>query len=171
MRFTTLPALVLAAAATPALAQPASTVVAALQPERPATSAHRAVAGELGFAAPRTRAPAFLEADDIGPVVAPIAQDIERCYVGKLGRAGHLDLTLVIGHDGELITLRATAKGLSMEAARKVEACAGVSLAQLRFPARRNDTTAVVPYYFQRTQAPGAGPQPSCYSARGCAER
>jgi hypothetical protein len=36
------------------------------------------------------------------------------------------------------------------------------------FPARRTYTTATVPYFFQRTAAPNAGPQESCWNERGC---
>jgi hypothetical protein len=42
------------------------------------------------------------------------------------------------------------------------------SLDTLRFPQRRAETTAVIPYFFQHTWAPNSGPQESCWSPKGC---
>jgi hypothetical protein len=180
MRITGLPSLlvpsllVLAALPAPSFASPSPTTladtVAVLPTPRHATAGHDrgGWTGDLALTGPAGgRKPAFLDADEISSVVAPYAQDIERCF-DRTRRAGHLELTLVIGRAGDVVTLRAAAVGLSTEAARKIEACIGVTVAQARFPARRSDTTAVVPYYFQRTAAPNAGPQLSCWNARGC---
>jgi hypothetical protein len=64
------------------------------------------------------------------------------------------------------VSLSATAPGWSRAATRKLEACVHAAVAAVEFPARRNDTTAIVPYVFHRT--PGAAPIPSCWSAKGC---
>ncbi|HLL25614.1 MAG TPA: hypothetical protein VK427_25935, partial [Kofleriaceae bacterium] len=58
--------------------------------------------------------------------------------------------------------------GLSAGRAAAVERCVRATLADLAFPARRLGTTAVLPYVYQRTAAPGAGPQRSCRDASGC---
>lgn len=122
-------------------------------------------------AAARVRLEPFLEPAEITAEVKPYASTVERCYLARLGetrRAGKLDLRLLIGRDGSVVSVTVTADGLSSRSARKTGECIREVIAGLRFPARRNDTIAVVPYYFQRTEAPGAGPQLSCWSPRGC---
>lgn len=119
----------------------------------------------------RGRLEAYLEPGEITAEVRPYGPAIERCYLARLGetrRAGKLDLKLLIGRDGSVVSVTVSAEGLSARAARKASACIREATAGLHFPARRNDTTAVVPYYFQRTEAPGAGPQLSCWNPRGC---
>ena len=47
-------------------------------------------------------------------------------------------------------------------------ACIREAVEVVKFPARRNDTTAIVPYFFQHTNTPGGGPQLSCWDPKGC---
>lgn len=111
----------------------------------------------------------WLSPREITASVAPHAGEIERCYVAALAAdapGGKLDLTMVIGRDGNLVSLSAAAPGWSRAATHKLEACVRAAVADVEFPARRNDTTAVVPYVFHRT--PGAAPILSCWSAKGC---
>jgi len=129
--------------------------------------------GELRItSAPRApRTPAFLDARQVAAEVRPYAPEIERCYLDHLGdvrRAGRLDLTFVIGRDGHVVSLAAAAADLPSRTAHRVESCIRDAIDALHFPARRNDTTAVVPYYFQHTDAPGGGPQLSCWNPNGC---
>jgi len=128
--------------------------------------------GELGLTGTHGARPApFLEAGEISALVVPVGRDIERCYIdglGETGRAGKLDLTFVIGRTGEIVSLRVAAGSLPTRSARKIESCVRTAVETVRFPARRNDTTAIVPYYFQRTVAPNAGPQLSCWNPKGC---
>jgi hypothetical protein len=183
MRITTL-VLLLGAVAAPAHASPSQAALASriatlsvpLHHGRdlavtavPTVERGAAIPGDLGLTGARgVRKAAFLEADEIAAAVAPIGPDVEHCFVAGARRAGHLDLTLLIARDGGVISLRASAAGLTSEGARRVEACIGAAIRSLRFPARRNDTTAVIPYYFQRTVARNAGPQLSCWNPRGC---
>jgi hypothetical protein len=118
--------------------------------------------------------PANLEAREVAAEVRPYAPEIQRCYRDHLGdvrRAGRLDVTLVIGRDGYLVSLKTAAPGLPGRSARRIESCIREALDPLHFPARRNATTAVVPYYFQHTEATGGGPQLSCWNPRGCVDR
>jgi hypothetical protein len=114
----------------------------------------------------------FLSASDITAAVAPHAAEIEHCYVARLAAGGHLsgrvDLTLAITRDGNLHAIHTSAPGATRAAASKLDACIRTAVEGLQFPARRNDTTAVVPYLFQKTDAPDAGPQLSCWSPKGC---
>jgi len=129
--------------------------------------------GELpltGPARPARLAPS-LTASEISLEVAPHAPEIGRCYLERLGdtrRGGRLELTVVIARDGSIVSLKAEAAGLPAKAARKVEACIREIVETVQFPARRGDTIAVVPYVFQKTDAPNAGPLESCWNPRGC---
>ncbi|HEY0479407.1 MAG TPA: hypothetical protein VGD37_17935 [Kofleriaceae bacterium] len=151
--------------------------VAALAP--PASAGTSLTTGEIGLTGPAraarpVRLEPFLSATEISAEIRPYGAAIERCYLEHLGdarRAGHLDLTFVIGRDGSVVSLAAAAPGLPARTARLVEACIRDAAAALQFPPRRNDTTAIVPYYFQRTEAAGAGPQLSCWNPKGCPGR
>jgi hypothetical protein len=120
--------------------------------------------------APAPRKEPYLEAREVAALVAPHAPDIERCYLDGVGskRGSYLALTLVVARDGSLLSLRTAIPGMPGKTLRKIAACAQEALAPVQFPSRRNDTTVIVPYYFQKTWAPGAGPQPSCWNAKGC---
>ena len=113
----------------------------------------------------------YLAAADISALVAPHGAQIERCYVeaiGDLRRAGRLDLTFAIARQGTVLSVKATAPGLAGKSLRKLEGCVRASVDTVQFPERRHDTTAVVPYFFQHTDAPDAGPQLSCWNPKGC---
>lgn len=112
-----------------------------------------------------------LAARDVAALVNPHGAALERCYLDEAGtpsRASRLDLTLAIARDGHLLSVKAAAPGLAGKAARRVAGCVRSALDDVQFPARRHDTTAVVPYVFQRTTAPEAGPQLSCWDPKGC---
>jgi len=135
--------------------------------------------GELAITAPAAsavaaparpaRLPASLEAGDVTAQIAPHASDIERCYLTHVtGSAGHLDVLFEIGRDGRVRSVATAAGSLSPRATQQVTSCIRALAEGVQFPARRNDTTVVLPYYFQKTEAPGAGPQLSCWSPKGC---
>jgi hypothetical protein len=134
-------------------------------------------AGDIAVVAPaRTSSPGpverFLSPGDITAAVAPHATDVEQCYRERLDAgahlAGRLDVTLSIARDGTLLDVRTAAAGASRATARKIEACVRTAVEGVQFPARRNDTTGVLPYVFQKTDASDAGPQLSCWSPKGC---
>lgn len=138
--------------------------------EQPGTAA---AIRDLGPVTPPVVAPRepYLAATDISALVAPHGAQIERCYVEALGdvrRAGHLDLTFAIARQGNVLSLKAAAPGIPARALHKLEGCIRSTVETLQFPERRHDTTAVVPYFFQHTDAPNAGPQLSCWNPKGC---
>lgn len=113
----------------------------------------------------------FLAPREISAQVSPHEDAIERCYLGQLGelrRGSRLDLTLVIGRDGRVVSLATAAPGLAAGTARKVSRCVHGVLGEVRFPVRRRSITAVVPYLFHKIEAPDAGPQLSCWDPKGC---
>jgi hypothetical protein len=130
-------------------------------------------AGTLALTGPArpARKEPFLSTGDVKAGVAPHISEIEHCYLDQVSaerRGGHLDLTLEIARDGFLVSVHAAAADLPAGTTHKIEACVREIVETVQFPARRNDTTAVVPYFFQKTDAPGAGPILSCWSPKGC---
>lgn len=135
--------------------------------------AHTPAEGTVAAVGPalRARTARDLTTGDVTDIVAPSAADIEHCYVDALGasrRGGRLDVMLTIARDGSVRSVDTAAPGLPVVAAHQMHSCIRTAVASLQFPMRRNDTTAIVPYYFQRTDAPDAGPQLSCWNPRGC---
>ncbi|HEX3765975.1 MAG TPA: hypothetical protein VHW23_45075 [Kofleriaceae bacterium] len=147
----------------------AAAAAAAVRTDRGGTSL---TTGDLGLTGARpARKDVLLEASDISAEVRPYGPDIERCYLERLGdvrRAGRLDLTFVIGRDGYVVSLDATAPGLPAKTVKQVSACIREAVDAIHFPERRSDTTAIVPYLFQHTNTPGGGPQLSCWNSKGC---
>lgn len=106
--------------------------------------------------------------------VRPVSAEISRCYLEATAgtrAGGELRVQLEIHRRGKLDGMSVAAPGLPVKLLHRVEACVRGLVEPLEFPARRAPTTAVVPFYFQRTEAPNAGPQPSCWNARGCPGR
>ncbi len=114
-----------------------------------------------------------LSQTDIDAKVKPLSAGISRCYLDATGgaRGGQLTVQLEIDRRGTLDQVAVSTPGLPAKLARKIEACVRGLVEPLAFPARRTSTTAVIPYHFQRTEAPNAGPQLSCWSPRGCRGR
>ena len=155
MRIKALALLLLAAAATTASAQTPVVQKAVV-----------ASAVTTATAEPRT-----LGAADVDAEMKPLAQAIQRCYVdaaASVTGAGKLDVTLEINRSGKLHAVTVATPGLSARLARKIDGCVRAVVEPVQFPARKAFTTAVVPFFFQRTAAPGAGPAYSCWSPRGC---
>ena len=120
---------------------------------------------------PAPRPEPYLDPADVSALVAPHADDIQQCFVEGTRKAPHtsqLALRLVIGRNGTLRSLDAVVPGLSTKARRQISSCARDALDAVQFPVRRNETIAVLPYLFQRTAARDAGPQQSCWNAKGC---
>ena len=147
-------------------------IAAVLEPARPVRG-EPTLTGELGLTGARhaPREERFLAAREITAEIAPHGAEIQRCYLDHLAairRPGQLDLTFVISRRGDVLSLQIAAPGLAARTARAVETCIRDVVSAVQFPERRNDTTAIVPYYFQKTVAPHAGPQLSCWNAKGC---
>ena len=156
-----------------ALADPAKQPAPAVSPGGLSATTHLVRSAQP--AGDATAAPArperYLTTSDVSEVVAQRAAEIEQCYVDALGaarRGGRLDLMFIIARDGHVVSLDSAAPGVPVVAAHQLHKCLRTAAGALQFPVRRNDTTAVVPYYFQRTEAPNAGPQLSCWNPRGC---
>ena len=118
-------------------------------------------------------APRTLGVSEVNDVVKPLSADLERCYLDNAADAkgaGKLDVKLGIFRKGTIFSVDVATPGLPAKLAKKVEACVKktVANAKLAFPARKADTTIVIPFLFQKTNAPNSGPYESCWDPRGC---
>lgn len=100
--------------------------------------------------------------------------DINTCYAAVAATArgtGELQITLSIHRTGQLDGIDIATAGLPARAAKQLASCVRGVVEGTAFPARKAPTTAVVPYRWQKTVAPGGGPQLSCWDPRGCPGR
>jgi hypothetical protein len=124
----------------------------------------------LGSVAPAL-ADKGLTADEVQAQLKPVAAEIERCYMDRTADvrgAGHLDLVLSVSRYGIVEHLDVKTPGLAAKLAKDIDGCVRAAVAPVAFPTRKTFTTATVPYFFQRTAAPNAGPQLSCWNPAGC---
>lgn len=115
--------------------------------------------------------PVSLSAADVSAQLAPYAEQIERCYLDRTPEvrgAGQLQLVLTVTRHGSLEAIAIKTPGLAAKLAKQIDGCIRETIGTVAFPARRTFTTATIPYFFQRTLAPNAGPQLSCWDPKGC---
>lgn len=115
--------------------------------------------------------PPALTAGEVETILKPVADEIEHCYMDRTPEvrgAGHLELVLTVSRHGELQHLDVKTPGLPAKLGKDITGCVRSAIAPVSFPARKEYTTATVPYFFQRTAAPNAGPQLSCWNPDGC---
>lgn len=108
-----------------------------------------------------------LTVGEVKAEVMPHSDAIGACYVGA-GAAGELRIVLTVSRQGAVRELDVVTPGLPAKQAKRIDSCIRPLLHDVKFPARKTTTTATLPFYYQRTAAPGAGPQPSCWDAKGC---
>ncbi len=120
---------------------------------------------------PKARA---LTAADVSTQLAPYADQIEHCYLDRTAEvrgAGQLEIVLTVTRHGSVESLAVKTPGLPTRLAKQIDGCIRETVASVAFPARKTFTTATVPFFFQRTDAPNAGPQLSCWDPKGCRVR
>jgi hypothetical protein len=95
-----------------------------------------------------------LEASEIQRHLKPLTAEIGDCYkraTQNVRGVGKLELTLVIRSDGDVEDIEVATPGLPARTAKKIDGCIRAAVADLTFPARRGETTAILPFFFQRT--------------------
>ena len=123
-----------------------------------------------------TTAPALaddrgLTSDEVKAELRSVEDTIERCYTDntrEVRGAGHLDLVFTVSRHGVVEKLEIKTPGVSARVAKRIDRCIREAVGTVTFPKRKGWTTATVPYFFQRTHAPNAGPQLGCWNADGC---
>lgn len=112
-----------------------------------------------------------LSAAELTKYFEPYAPAVRACFsrhgVGK-EVTGELRLEFIIQPDGKVLRFGFRAPGVERAALRKLDACLRNQSKTWSFPVRKGYTTAVLPFFYQRTSAPGAGPIESCWDVRGC---
>jgi len=116
--------------------------------------------------------PKHLTQTDIEQAIAHDVDAVARCYK-KFGlrhkkAKGELRIELVVHRRGYVKRVSIDAPGVR---GKKLERCVRPLAQAWSFPERRYFTVASVPFFFLRTDAKGAGPMHSCWSAKGCPTR
>lgn len=112
-----------------------------------------------------------LSASEVQKYFTPYVPAVRQCYLTHAtsrAATGALRLELIIHHGGYVFRFGFAAPGVDKPALGKLDACLRELAATWRFPVRKGFTTAVLPFVFLRTNAPGAGPIESCWDPRGC---
>jgi hypothetical protein len=111
-----------------------------------------------------------LTAKDVQRYFEPYVPAVQKCYLTTAGKNvnGTLRLELIIEPGGGIFRFGFVAPGVPKRRASKLDTCLRKLVPSWHFPARKGFTTAVVPFLFQKTTAPGAGPIRDCADARGC---
>lgn len=114
---------------------------------------------------------ATLSAAEVQRAFEPYVPEVRACYLNNArGKTvdGTLRLELIVHPSGKIFRFGFAAPGVKPPWLGKLDACLRALTEAWQFPARKGYTTAVLPFLFQRTTAPGAGPIESCWDARGC---
>ncbi len=113
----------------------------------------------------------ILSRKEIEAAMAPHVDGISACYKtnagSQKGADGHISLEMLIRPEGTIQKLWVVAPSIT---GAKLSKCVRDLSKAWRFPKKPGFTNAVVPFYFQKSRDPGAGPFQSCWSAKGCPE-
>jgi hypothetical protein len=133
------------------------------------------VFGVLAWTAPAAPAAGELEttltAKEVQKYFEPYVPAVRSCYVASAhskSADGTLRLELIIHPSGSIFKFGFAAPGVEKPWLARLDACLRKLAASWHFPVRTRFTTVVLPFLFQRTAAPGAGPIESCWDPRGC---
>jgi hypothetical protein len=130
-----------------------------------------AIVAVAALASPAFADEPALTSTEVQAELRPAGDEIEHCYTDRtpgMRGAGHLDLVMTVSRIGIVERLEIKTPGLSARVAKDIASCVRSAVATISFPMRKAWTTATVPYFFQRTYAPNAGPQLSCWNPNGC---
>lgn len=133
-----------------------------------------AIVAALATTAAADPRPRALTPADITSQLAPFSVQIEHCYLDRTAEirgAGQLEIVLSVTRHGSVESLDVKTPGLAAKLAKQIDGCIRETIETVAFPARKTFTTATIPYFFQRTAAPNAGPQLSCWDPKGCHAR
>ncbi len=128
-----------------------------------------ATAGDNG--GPGDKLETTLTAKDLATYFAPYVPEVRRCYVANARSKtadGTLRLELIVHPSGSIYKFGFAAPGVVSPWLVKLDACLRKLVPTWHFAVRTRFTTAVLPFMFIKTAAPGAGPVESCWDPRGC---
>lgn len=114
-----------------------------------------------------------LTAKEVARYFEPYAPAVRRCYIDHArskSAEGTLRLELIIHSNGSIFKFGYAAPGVVKPHLERLDRCLRKLPPTWRFPVRRGFTSAVIPFLFVRTNAPGAGPIESCWDPKGCTD-
>jgi hypothetical protein len=120
----------------------------------------------------KAKLPRDLAAHEVRDRMKVVDADVSACYLNAVGErpgAGRLEIKLAIHRTGLLDRIDVATPNLPEKLSLQIESCVKTAVKGLAFPERRNETVAVVPYFYQRIKNPG--PQYSCWDPKGCKTR
>ena len=101
-----------------------------------------------------------LTAKELHKYFEPYLVGVRDCYAANAKTGdGTLRLELIIHRDGTVFKFGFTAPGVPSKAIQELDHCLRPLSETWHFPVRRGFTSAVVPFLFVHTHAPGAGPK------------
>ena len=112
-----------------------------------------------------------LTAKELETYFEPYVPEVKKCWLTHAKGPdvkGELRLELVIHNHGHVRRFAFMAPGVVGKPLARLDACLRKLSKKWSFPQRGGFTTAVIPFYYQRTNAPGAGPEGTCRTKRGC---
>lgn len=125
----------------------------------------------VGATGQRDREGETLSAKEVSKYFEPYLPEVRTCYLANArGKQvdGTLRIELLIHPSGKVFRFGFVARGVVKPWLPRLDACLRKLPSTWTFPVRGGFTSAVLPFLFQRTTAPGAGPIESCWDARGC---
>jgi len=128
-----------------------------------------ATAGDTG--GPGDKLETTLTARDLETYFAPYVPGVRTCYVANArskAASGTLRLELIVHPSGSIFKFGFAAPGVESPWLGKLDACLRKLVPTWHLAVRTRFTTAVLPFLFVTTAAPGAGPIESCWDRRGC---
>jgi hypothetical protein len=112
-----------------------------------------------------------LSSREVQTYFAPYLPAVRECFLANAKGprvTGSLRIELIIHHHGHIYRFGFSAPGVETGPLAKLDTCLRDLAKTWSFPVRKGFTTAVLPFVFLKTQAPGAGPIESCWNPRGC---
>ncbi len=114
----------------------------------------------------------ILTQKEIEAAMAPHVPAILDCYKTNAAKqkdaTGEIQLEMLIHPEGNVHRIWVRARGVK---GYGFDACVKKLSTTWVFPKKPGFTNAIVPFYFQKTNAKGAGPLESCWNANGCPDK
>lgn len=129
------------------------------------------VAASILFASAPAAADRGLTQVQIEHYVGTYLPAVRACYADNVHdpRApGRLLLEAKVLAGGTVIGLTVQAPGVTGTDLAMLTHCISKQVEEWHFPMRRDDTMISIPYYFQKTATPTAGPFYGCWNPKGC---
>jgi len=117
----------------------------------------------------------ILTAADVVKYLTPYEAKIGACYqqhaIAHPKSTGDLKLELIVHRDGSIFRIHVMAAGLKGAEGKGLSDCITALSKDWSFPPRSGFTHVLIPFFYLKTDAKGAGPLESCWNPRGCPKK